>query len=190
MAPVFSSRRPTLLSPPAARPGDRVAVLSPSWAAPGKFPDAHAIGLSVIADQLGLVPVGFPSTCQLDASPKARADDIMAAFSDPTITAVMASIGGDDEITVLPHLDPETLLANPTRFFGYSDTTNLLNFLWNLGIVGYHGGSTMVHLARAGGVHPVTLKSLKSALFTNETVEIEPVEEFTDLAPDWSDLST
>ena len=182
--------RPALHAPPAVRPGDRVAILSPSRAAPGVFPEVHEIGMRVLREQLGLVPVEFPTTRQTDASRVARANDIMAAFSDPSISAVMASIGGDGQITVLPHLDPELLAANPTRFFGYSDNTNLLNYLWNLGIISYHGGSTMVHLARAGGVHSVSLESLKKALFTSDTVEISPVEEFTDLAPDWNDLST
>jgi muramoyltetrapeptide carboxypeptidase LdcA involved in peptidoglycan recycling len=31
-------------------------------------------------------------------------------------------------------------------FFGYSDNTNLLLYLWNLGVIGFHGGSTMVTL--------------------------------------------
>jgi muramoyltetrapeptide carboxypeptidase LdcA involved in peptidoglycan recycling len=181
---------PALVSPPPVRPGDRVAVLSPSWAGPGVYPEVHQIGLRVIEEQLGLVPVEFPTTRQVGSPAAARAEDLMAAFADPTITAVLATIGGDDQLTVLGHLDPDVLAANPTRFFGYSDNTNLLNYLWNLGMVSYHGGSTMVHLARAGGVHPVSLGSLRTALFTTDTVAIEPVAEFTDLAPDWGDPST
>jgi muramoyltetrapeptide carboxypeptidase LdcA involved in peptidoglycan recycling len=80
--------------------------------------------------------------------------------------------------------------ANPKPFFGYSDNTNLLNWLWNLGIVGYHGGSTMVHLARPGGLHELTMASLRSALFTNDTFDVAPVETFTDLHADWADLRT
>jgi len=32
-----------LVSPPPAKPGDRVAILSPSFAAPAVFPDVHEI---------------------------------------------------------------------------------------------------------------------------------------------------
>jgi muramoyltetrapeptide carboxypeptidase LdcA involved in peptidoglycan recycling len=148
------------------------------------------MSLRVIEDQLGLVPVEYPTTRQLGATPLARAEDLMAAFVDPSIGSVMASIGGDDQLTVLPHLDPDVFVSNPKRFFGYSDNTNFLNYLWRLGIVGYHGGSTMVHLSRAGGPHPVSLNSLRSALFTNDTVEIQPVTEYTDLSPEWDDIST
>jgi muramoyltetrapeptide carboxypeptidase LdcA involved in peptidoglycan recycling len=60
------------------------------------------------------------------STPADRAADVNAAFADPEIKAVIASIGGDDEILVLPHLDAELIRANPKPFFGYSDNTNLL----------------------------------------------------------------
>ncbi len=181
-------RRPTY--PPKARPGDRVAILSPSWAGPGAFPAVHERGLEVVRERLGLVPVEYPTTRALGASPIERARDLEAAFADPEITAVLATIGGDDQITVLAHLDPDVLAANPKPFVGYSDNTNLLNLLFHLGIVAYHGGSTLVHLARPGGVHPAHLDSLARALFTRERVALEPLERFSDRQPDWGDLST
>ncbi|HEY5033125.1 MAG TPA: S66 peptidase family protein [Actinomycetes bacterium] len=181
---------PDLVTPGKAEPGDRVAVVSLSWAGPGVFPDVHEIGMRVLREELGLVPVEFPTTRKVDASPRERAQDLMVAFADPTIRAVLATIGGDDQITVLPHLDPSVFLADPKPFVGYSDNTNLLNWLWNLGIVSYHGGSTMVHLARPGGTHPVSVESLRRALFTTDTVEIGPVSTFTDEHPDWADLTT
>lgn len=179
-----------LTVPPKAQPGDRVAVLSPSWAGPGVFPAVHERGMQVLRDELGLVPVEYPTTRQVDAPARDRARDLMAAFADPTIRAVLATIGGDDQLTVRPHLDPAVFTADPKPFVGYSDNTNLLNWLWNLGIVGFHGGSTMVHLARAGGPHPVSLASLRRALLTRDVAELAPVSEFSDEQPDWSDLAT
>ena len=180
----------SLVIPPKARPGDRVAVVSPSWAGPGVFPEVHEIGMRVLRDDLGLIPVEYPTTRRVDASPHERAADLMSAFADPTIRAVLSTIGGDDQITVLPHLDPAVFRSDPKPFLGYSDNTNMLNWLWNLGIVGYHGGSTMVHLARPGAPHPVSMESLRRALFTTDTVEIEPVTAFTDMHPNWADLTT
>lgn len=93
--------------PPAApapgarlRPGDRVAVLSPSFAAPGFAPAVHAQAMARIESELGLVPVEFATTRLLGASPEARAADVNAAFADESIRAVFASIGGGDQITV------------------------------------------------------------------------------------------
>lgn len=177
-------------TPPKLRLGDRVAVVSPSWAGPAYFPAVHEIGMRVLREDLGLVPVEYPTTRMVEASPAARAQDLMQAFADPSIRAVLATIGGSDQITVLPHLDPAVVLANPKPFVGYSDNTNLLNWLWNLGIVGYHGGSTMVHLARPGGVHPVSVQSLRRALFTRDNVDVAPVQAFTDLDAKWEDPTT
>jgi muramoyltetrapeptide carboxypeptidase LdcA involved in peptidoglycan recycling len=44
---------------------------------------------------------------------------------------VLATIGGDDQITVVAHLDPEAVRSDPKPFLGYSDHANLLNWLWN-----------------------------------------------------------
>jgi muramoyltetrapeptide carboxypeptidase LdcA involved in peptidoglycan recycling len=182
--------RPPLTVPPALVPGDRVAVVSPSYAAPGAFPHVHERAMCRLREELGLVPVEYPTTRQLGASPHERARDLMAAFADPSVRAVLASIGGDDQLTVLPHLDPAVVLADPKPFVGYSDNTNLLNWLWGLGIVAYHGGSTMVHLGRAGGLHPVSARSLQAALLTRGDLELHPVETFREDDMDWSDERT
>jgi muramoyltetrapeptide carboxypeptidase LdcA involved in peptidoglycan recycling len=167
--------------------GDRVAVVSPSFAAPGRFPDRHEVAMRRLRDEFGLEPVEYPTTRRVGAWPPDRARDLMAAFADPGIRAVLATIGGDDQLTVLPHLDPELLRANPKPFLGYSDNTNLLLYLWNLGVVGYHGGSTMVHVARTGGMHPVSAGTLRAALFTGGDVHLHPVDEFTEDEIDWTD---
>ena len=170
--------RPRFTSPPKARRGDRVAIVSPSFAAPAMFPAVHELAMRRVRDELGLVPVEYPTTGRLDAAAEDRAADLMAAFADPSVAAILATIGGDDQLTVLPHLDPEIAAAHPKPFAGYSDNTNLLNWLWRLGIVSYHGGSTMVHLGRGGEPHPVSLESLRSALFTKDEVEITAIEAF------------
>jgi muramoyltetrapeptide carboxypeptidase LdcA involved in peptidoglycan recycling len=137
----------------------------------------------------GLLPVEYPSTRRLNASPEERAADITAAFSDTSITAVLSSIGGEDQIKVLRHLDADSIRANPKPFFGYSDNTNLLNYLWNLGIVGYHGGAVMVQLGRSGTMHPVTEASIAAALFTSGEYEVPQVEQYTDEEVNWADAA-
>ena len=180
MAPQFST-------PPKVRPGDRVAIVSPSHAAPGQFPDLHEQAMRRLRAEFALEPVEYPTTRRLGASAADRAADLMAAYADPGIRAVLATIGGDDQITVLPHLDPAPFRADPKPFFGYSDNTNVLNWLWAHGVAGYHGGSTMVHVARGGGLQPVSADSLRAALFTSGEREIHPVERFSDEEVDWAD---
>jgi muramoyltetrapeptide carboxypeptidase LdcA involved in peptidoglycan recycling len=183
----MSAMRPSFAIPPKLTPGDRVAVLSPSFAAPGMFPAVHELAMRRLRADFGLEPVEYPTTRQVGAPARDRAADLMAAFADPDIKAVLASIGGDDQITVLPFLDPDVVAASPKAFAGYSDNTNLLNWLWNLGIASYHGGSTMVHLGRGGGVHPVYAQSLRAALLTGGDVELRAVEVFSEDELDWGD---
>ena len=111
----------------------------------------------------------------------------MSAFGDPTIRAVLATIGGDDQLTALPLLDPEVVLADPKPFVGFSDNTNLLNWLWHLGIAGYHGGSTMMHLGRGGAVHPVSIGSLRAALMAGGDIDLHEVDTFSEDELDWAD---
>lgn len=179
--------RPELTVPPKLRPGDRVAVVSPSFAGPARFPAVHELGMRRLREDFGLEPVEYPTTRRAGASTRDRAADLTAAFTDPTVRAVLATIGGDDQLTVLPFLDPAAVMADPKPFVGYSDNVNLLNWLWNLGVVGYHGGSTMVHLGRGGGLHPVSAASLRAALFTGGDLELHPVEEFSEDELDWDD---
>ncbi|WP_155370507.1 S66 family peptidase [Catellatospora vulcania] len=178
-----------LTYPPKPRPGDRIAVLSPSAGLPAVFPDVYELGLSRLRDEFGLVPVEFPTTRAVAATPRERARDINAAFADPSIAAVMASIGGDDQITVLRHLDDEVIRANPKPFFGFSDNTNLLNHLFGLGVVGFHGATVMACLARGGAMHPLSASSLRAALFTPGWHELTASADYTDEPNDWADAS-
>ncbi|WP_372984274.1 S66 peptidase family protein [Microbacterium sp.] len=168
-------------------PGDRVAVLSPAFAAPAVAPELHEQALSRLEQLTGLIPVEYPTTRQLDASPEARAADVNAAFADPSIRAILATIGGDDQILVVPHLDAALAQADPKPFLGYSDNTNILNWLWSLGIRGYYGGATAVHLGPGPAVDDVHLRSLRAALLDGGTVEITEPGESEDVGRRWTD---
>lgn len=176
--------------PPKPRPGDRVAVVSPSSGLPGILPLPFELGLKRLRDDFGLIPVEYPTTRRMGASPAERAADLHAAFADDSITAVIASIGGDDQITVLPHLDADLLRANPKPFFGYSDNTCLLAYLFQQGIVGYYGGAVMTEFGREGAMHPLTTESLRAAIFTSDEYRLRPAEAFTDVNRPWEDPAT
>ena len=174
-----------MISPPKLRPGDRVAVLSPSWAGPGYAPAIHEQAMRRLVEATGLVPVEYPTTRRLDASAEDRAADLNAAFGDPTIRGVLATIGGDDQITVIRHLDPGLVAADPKPFLGYSDNTNLLAWLWSLGVAGYYGGSTQVHLGPGPRIDDIHLASLRAALFDGGELELTEPGESEDFGPDW-----
>jgi muramoyltetrapeptide carboxypeptidase LdcA involved in peptidoglycan recycling len=176
-----------LRTPPKARPGDRVAVLSPSFAAPGHAPEVHEQAMRRLADLTGLVPVEYATTRQLGASAQDRARDLNAAFADPEIRAVLATVGGEDQITVVPHLDPRSVRADPKPYLGYSDNTNILNWLWTQGVAGFYGGSTQVQLGPGPAVDPVHVAALRAALLTGERLEVTEPGESEDFGKDWLD---
>jgi muramoyltetrapeptide carboxypeptidase LdcA involved in peptidoglycan recycling len=173
--------------PEKLKPGDRVAVLSPSIGLPAVFPAPFELGLQRLREEFQLEPVEFPTTRVLNANPEQRAADIHAAFADPAINAVITSIGGEDQLKVLRHLDAELLTRHPKLFIGYSDSTNLLHYLWNLGIAAYHGGVVMVQWARPGAMHPLTRESLRRTLFTRSAYTLPVPTASTDVDKDWAD---
>lgn len=136
---VMTSNR---ISPRKAVAGDKIAVVSPSFAAPAVAPAVHEQAMDRLVELTGLVPVEYPTTRRLGASAQDRAADVNAALADPEVRAVLSTIGGEDQITVIPHLDSALLRADPKPFLGYSDNTNLLNWYWTNGVAAFHGGST------------------------------------------------
>lgn len=175
--------------PPAASPGDRVAVIAPSRGAAAHARDVLSLGLDRLRDVFDLRPVVYPTARQSDdflrRRSRARATDIHAAFRDPEISAVFATIGGDDQLRVLKHLDPDVLRENPTRFFGMSDNTNLALYLWNQGIVSFYGGQILNQVATPGSLPEYTEEYLRRALFEDSIGEIAPAEQWTDDVVDW-----
>lgn len=178
-----------LRAPRPATPGERIAVVSPAWAAPAFFPEIHERGLAELERITGLIPVEYPTTRQLSASAGARAADVMAALTDPSIAAVICAMGGDDELRLWRHLDPEALKgAEHKPVLGYSDNTVLLHWLWMHGRAAFHGGSTMVHLGSGGGVDAEHAASLRAALSGDlADLVITAPEETEDFGFDWSD---
>jgi len=176
-----------LLHPAKARRGDRIAVLSPSFAAPAVFPALHEQAMHRLTEVTGLIPVEYPTTRMDGAAPTARAADINAAFADPEVRGVLAVIGGEDQITVIPHLNAELARRDPKPFLGMSDNTNLHHWLWANGVASFYGGSSQVHLGPGPGVDDVHARSLHAALVSGGTLEITDPGESEDIGVDWGD---
>lgn len=172
---------------PKLKPEDQVAIISPSAGLPGLFPWVQDLGLRRLKEEFGLIPKEYPTTRQMDSSLKDRARDIMAAFSDPENKAVIASIGGSDQIKLIKYLDPDVFLNNPKPFFGSSDNTHLQIFLWNLGILSFYGGCIMTQFAMQASMDQLTTEYLKKALFETGEYELKRSDYYNDIGRDWSD---
>ena len=177
------------VTPPPLEPGDSVAVVAPSSGGARTAPHVFELGLRRLRGVFGLDPVVYPTARQGDdflvASPRARAADIHAAFRDPEIRGVFATIGGDDQLRMLEFLDPDVLRAHPTRFFGMSDNTNLQLLLWRAGVVSFNGAQLMNELAVPGELPAYTEEFCRRAIFEGSLGELRPAEEWTDEPSTW-----
>lgn len=167
-------------------PGDKVAILSPSFAAPGRWPHVFELGLSRIRDAFSLAPIVYPSTANLNASIDDKIRDLQDAFCDPEIKGVIATIGGDHQVTYITRLAREVFQNNPKPFWGYSDNTQLINFLWLNGIPAYYGGCVFTEFAMQGQMDQFTVNYLKHSMFTGGEIELKPSEEYNEIGLDWS----
>ncbi|MBZ8177480.1 LD-carboxypeptidase [Corynebacterium sp. 3HC-13] len=172
--------------PPRIHPGQKIAVLSPSMAGPAYGEAIHDQAMKRLAQLSGHEVVEFPTTRKLGATSQERAADLNAAFADPSIGVIMATVGGNDQITVLPYLDTQAIRAHPTAFVGYSDNTHLHNWLWRQGIASFYGGSTQVQLGPGPKVDEIHRLSLLS-IFRGGEVELFNPGESEDHGLEWSD---
>ena len=119
------------VQPAFLQPGDKIALLSPSYHTPmenvyrGKYA----------------------------GKPKARVSDLEWALKDPSIKAILCNRGGYGTIRLVDLLPQEELTAHPKWLVGYSDITTLLEMETRAGVMSIHG--TMgTHLAQTRGNDP------------------------------------
>lgn len=176
-------------TPDPLTPGAKVGVLAPSSGAAATARHIFELGLDRLRSVFDVVPVVHPTARQRDAylrgHPEARAAAIHEFFADPEIEGIMATIGGNDQLRVLSHLDPEILRTHPTRFFGLSDNTHLSLYLWNLGIVSYTGVQLMSDIAVAGSLPAYTERYLARAFFDEGIGSISPASQWADMTVGW-----
>jgi muramoyltetrapeptide carboxypeptidase LdcA involved in peptidoglycan recycling len=180
-----------IVVPPAVEPGGTVAVVAPAAGAAARYPHVLDRGLRTLRERFDLDPVEFRTARREDDwlydNPGARARDIEDAFRDDEVDAVLATIGGNDQVRILEHLDADVLREHPTRFLGTSDNTHLHSLLWEAGVVSFYGGTVMTDLAAAGGVFDYTADGVRRALFAESVGTVEPAAEFSDHDRDWND---
>lgn len=158
-----------LRKPHRLKAGDRVAVVTPCWGGPGTYPARYEAGKRYLETRFGVDVVetshALADADWLYAHPEARADDLMAAFSDPSVKAVIASIGGDDAIRLIPFIDLAVLRDNPKIFLGYSDPTVIHFGCLKAGLGSFYGPTIMSGFAENGGMSPSSVTSFQNAVF-------------------------
>ena len=135
--------------------GDHIRVISPSLSiqAIGGF-NANVSAkekLEELGFDLSFSSNYFEHDLFDSASIASRVEDLHEAFADPSVDAILATIGGFNCNELLPYLDYDLIAQNPKIFCGYSDTTALLNAIYTkTGIQTYMGPSYSSFKMEAG----------------------------------------
>lgn len=118
-----------MVRPRPLRSGDRIAIVAP---ASNTSREEFDRGVAEIA-RLGFIPVFSETVFERGVfsagSAEDRAWDFMRAWSDPSVSALIAVRGGYGSVHLLPFLSREEIQRTPKLFVGYSDTTSLLSWL-------------------------------------------------------------
>ena len=172
--------------------GDTVATISPSWGGAGEadLRWRYEQGIERLKDVFGLKVVAMPNSLKgaayLYENPKARAEDLMTAFKDPTIKAIIANIGGEDSIRLLPYIDFEVIRNNPKIVMGYSDVTILHLFCLKAGVSSFYGPAILTDFAENIEMDSYTVEMIERTLFSNEPIgKIQAAPHWTSERLEW-----
>jgi muramoyltetrapeptide carboxypeptidase len=113
------------IAPPRLRPGDTIAVVSPSSAVRTKRFAAGVRAIEARGYCVRVYPHAHDCLGYLAGDDEARARDLQAALTDPDISMVLCSRGGYGACRLLDRIDWEAVAAAPRLFSGYSDITSL-----------------------------------------------------------------
>lgn len=170
-----------LTKPIRLKPGDKVATISLSWGGAG---DAdilwrYQVGKERLEKEFGLNVVEMPNTLKgsdyLYNNPEKRAEDLMTAFSDPTIKAIFSCIGGYESIRMLPYIDYNVIRNNPKIFMGYSDTTVTHFICLKAGLSSFYGPAILSEFAENVKIFDYTKHWIQKSLFDNTPIgDIQP----------------
>lgn len=165
-----------MIKPRRLHPGDTVAALTLSWGGPGAFPHRYEAGKRQFEAEFGVRVVetrhAMREPAWIARNPQARADDLVEAFADASIDGIIATIGGDDAIRLLPLVDRSVIRAHPKVFLGYSDTTIAHLLCFQAGLVSFYGPSFMAGFAENGGMFPYMVDAVRRTLFSAAPVGI------------------
>ncbi|MFJ8691449.1 S66 family peptidase [Streptomyces roseolilacinus] len=136
-----------LRHPRPLRPGDRIAVTSPSSGVPEELRARLDVAVRAVEARGYEVVVGacMDGSGHVSAPAADRAAELTAMLTDPDVRAVVPPWGGETAIDLLPLLDWDRLrAAEPTWLVGFSDMSTLLTpFTLLTGTATLHGNNLM-----------------------------------------------
>lgn len=186
-----------MIKPERLRKGDKVAIVSLSSGMLGdeKYIHKYELGKKRLEEKFGLKVLAMPNALKgsqyLYSHPEKKAEDLMNAFQDKTIKAIICAIGGDDTIRLLPYIDYEIIRSNPKIFTGFSDTTANHFMLYKAGLISYYGPCLMCDFAEYGEMYDYTENAVRELWFeAKENYEMKKCDYWTNEHIDWCEANS
>lgn len=183
-----------LIKPAKLQPGDKVATISLSWGGAGDEDILwrYKVGKKRLQEEFGLEVIEMPNTLKgseyIYNHPEKRAEDLMTAFSDPSIKGIFSCIGGTESVRLLPYIDYDVIRNNPKIFIGYSDTTVAHFICQRAGVSSFYGASILAEFAENVQMLDYTKHWVLKTLFDNSTIgKIEPSAVWTSEHLPWEE---
>ena len=138
--PCCGEQKQKNIQPPFLKPGDKIAIISPSYTCNRTAVDTAAIVLR----EWGYEPVLGANIDSLyrgkyAGTAEQRLADLRAAIEDPEIKAIICSRGGYGTIHLADMMDCSEFAYDPKWLVGFSDITTLLAMETCGGVMGIHG---------------------------------------------------
>lgn len=163
---------------------DKVISLSLSRWGPGSFPHKYEAWKKQLEEVFHVNVIEWELTLKdreyVYNHPELRAKDLMDALKDPSIKAIISSIGGEESIRLLPYIDFDVIKNNPKIFMGYSDST-ITHFMFRKAwVVSFYWPAIMAGFWENWWMFPYMIDSVKKTIFSNETIwELKPNKELS-----------
>ncbi|MGI6660623.1 MAG: S66 peptidase family protein [Bacillota bacterium] len=126
--------------PRALQQGDTVAIVAPAGIVGRESLERGVRFFESLGLKVKLGPSVMHRWGYLAGSDQERARDLMEAWTDPEVKAVIAARGGYGAMRILPYLDFNAIRENPKILLGYSDITALHLAFWKeADLITFHG---------------------------------------------------
>ncbi|TMW61961.1 hypothetical protein Poli38472_009454 [Pythium oligandrum] len=150
------------------KPQDNVATLIEAHATSGKPLDTTLYDAT--------------KPCYGSADALTRAQDLMDAFRDPSVDAIVCTIGGFNSHEILEYLDFDFIRTHPKVFMGFSDITSVhLALQSQARMISFYGTSVITGFGEFPAPLTYTMDYFHKAVATADPIgEVMPSAEWTD----------
>lgn len=180
-----------MIKPKRLEKGNTIAIIAPSGGLSALFP--HRLNNAKLAlERLGFKIKLYPTTQKFNngkaGTKDERIKDILDAFKDKKVKAIICAIGGICNNELLNDIDYEIIKQNPKIFIGYSDNTLLhYAFFKKAKLITFYGPCAITQFAEYPKLLSYTKNHFLKALIKNKPLgKIMPSKFWTDELLDWS----